>query len=151
MRAIVFYEQGKQDLATGILRETLQLAIAEDYRRVFIDHGTQLSALLEATAEGINEPHLLGYTNELLAAIMPSEYASYIAPGDTGRTLIEPLSDRELEVLSLLSSSLSSTEMASELSISVNTLRSHLKNIYTKLDAHSRYEAIARAKTAGLL
>lgn len=151
MRAIVFYKQGQRDLATGILRETLQLAMPESYRRVFIDHGTQLSALLEATAEGINEPHLLGYTNELLAAITPSEDASYIAHGNTGRTLIEPLSDRELEVLSLLSSSLSSTEMASELSISVNTLRSHLKNIYTKLDAHSRYEAIARAKTAGLL
>jgi LuxR family maltose regulon positive regulatory protein len=65
--------------------------------------------------------------------------------------LIEPLSDRELDVLHLLPSSLSSTEMAKELSISVNTLRSHLKSIYAKLEAHSRYEAITRAKELGLL
>jgi LuxR family maltose regulon positive regulatory protein len=67
------------------------------------------------------------------------------------KELVEPLSERESDVLHLLPSSLSSTEMAGELSISVNTLRSHLKSIYSKLDAHSRYEAIVRAKELGLL
>jgi LuxR family maltose regulon positive regulatory protein len=65
--------------------------------------------------------------------------------------LIEPLSERELEVLRLLTSHLPSTEIAQDLFISVNTVRSHLKSIYRKLNAHSRYEAIARAKEMNLL
>ena len=65
--------------------------------------------------------------------------------------LVEPLSERELEVLRLLATDLTSTEMAQELVLSVNTVRSHIKNIYSKLDAHSRYEALARANELNLL
>jgi ATP/maltotriose-dependent transcriptional regulator MalT len=65
--------------------------------------------------------------------------------------LVEPLSERELDVLRLLPSELSTTEMADELVVSVNTIRTHLKNLYGKLGVHSRYEAIARAKELNLL
>ena len=61
------------------------------------------------------------------------------------------MSERELQVLRLLPTALSSTEMAQALFVSVNTVRSHLKSIYTKLSAHSRYEAVARAKELNLL
>jgi LuxR family maltose regulon positive regulatory protein len=61
------------------------------------------------------------------------------------------LSDRELQVLRLLNTPLSSTEIAEELYLSVNTVRSHIKNIYSKLDAHRRTEAIVRATELGLL
>jgi LuxR family maltose regulon positive regulatory protein len=61
------------------------------------------------------------------------------------------LSERELEVLRFLPTSLSTTEIAQELFLSVHTVRSHLKAIYSKLDAHSRYEAIARAQDLHLL
>jgi LuxR family maltose regulon positive regulatory protein len=66
-------------------------------------------------------------------------------------SLVEPLSEREIEVLRLLTTSLSSTEIAQELVISVNTVRSHVKSIYAKLDVHSRYKALARAKELNLL
>jgi LuxR family maltose regulon positive regulatory protein len=66
-------------------------------------------------------------------------------------TLVEPLSDRELEVLRLMAADLSAPEIAEELVIAVSTVRSHIKHIYGKLDAHSRYEAIERARELDLV
>jgi LuxR family maltose regulon positive regulatory protein len=151
MRAIVVHAQGNQQLAADILQDTLQLAQPEGYMRVFLDHGAGLVGLLETVATRKIDSQLGAYIQELLKAFTPLSEGRISASRSEEGILIEPLSERELEVLYLLPSSLSSTEMASELSISVNTLRSHLKNIYTKLDAHSRYEAIARAKESGLL
>ena len=65
--------------------------------------------------------------------------------------MVEPLSERELEVLRLLTTHLSSTEIAEELIISANTVRSHIKHIYSKLNAHGRADAIQRAKELHLL
>ena len=65
--------------------------------------------------------------------------------------LIEPLSERELEVLRFLTTHLSSTEIAEELFISVNTVRSHIKSIYGKLNVHSRKDAIQRTQELELL
>jgi LuxR family maltose regulon positive regulatory protein len=65
--------------------------------------------------------------------------------------LLEPLSEREMDVLRLLDSSLSTNEIADALFVSVHTVRSHLKNIYSKLNVHSRYEAVAKAKDIGIL
>ena len=65
--------------------------------------------------------------------------------------LIDPLSERELEVLRMLLTELSTPEIAEELIISVNTIRSHIKNIYRKLGVHSRFEAVSKAKQLDLL
>jgi DNA-binding NarL/FixJ family response regulator len=65
--------------------------------------------------------------------------------------LIEPLTERERQILRLLATGLSSTRIAAELVIAVSTTRSYLKSIYRKLDAHSRDEAVARARTLGWL
>jgi LuxR family maltose regulon positive regulatory protein len=65
--------------------------------------------------------------------------------------LLDPLSDREIEVLRLLAANLTSPEIATELTVAVSTVRSHMKNIYSKLDAHSRYEAVVRAQELQLL
>ena len=66
-------------------------------------------------------------------------------------SLVEPLSKRELEVLRLLTTHLSSTEMAEELYISVNTVRYHIKSIYSKLGVHRRADAVDRARKLELL
>jgi LuxR family maltose regulon positive regulatory protein len=63
----------------------------------------------------------------------------------------EPLSERELEVLRLLTTHLSSTDIAGELTISVNTVRTHIKSVYSKLDVHSREEAVQKAEKLNLL
>ena len=65
--------------------------------------------------------------------------------------LVEPLSEREIEVLNLLPSNLSSNDLASEMHVSVNTLRTHLKNIYQKLGVHSRHAAIEKARSLKLI
>ena len=65
--------------------------------------------------------------------------------------LREPLSDAELRVVRYLPSNLKATEIASQLCVSPNTVRTHLRHIYAKLDAHSRSEAVTRARALGLL
>ena len=62
--------------------------------------------------------------------------------------MVEPLTERELEILRLLTTHLSSTDIAGELTISVNTVRTHIKSIYGKLGAHSREEAVQKAEAA---
>jgi LuxR family maltose regulon positive regulatory protein len=66
-------------------------------------------------------------------------------------TLVEPLTDRELEVLRLLRTDLTGPEMAAALVVSVNTIKTHIKHIYSKLNVHCRYEAVQRAAEIGLL
>jgi LuxR family maltose regulon positive regulatory protein len=68
------------------------------------------------------------------------------AKGAPSQVLVEPLSKRELQVLRLMAAGLSSLEIAEELVIAVSTVRSHIKNIYGKLNVHSRYEAVERAR-----
>jgi LuxR family maltose regulon positive regulatory protein len=65
--------------------------------------------------------------------------------------LLEPLSERELEVLQLLAQGLTNPEIASRLFLSLNTVKAHTRNIYGKLDAHSRTQAVARASALGIL
>jgi LuxR family maltose regulon positive regulatory protein len=65
--------------------------------------------------------------------------------------LLEPLSERELEVLRLLATGRSNPEIGQELFIATSTVRSHLKNIYGKLNVHRRWDAVQRAEELGLL
>jgi LuxR family maltose regulon positive regulatory protein len=71
-------------------------------------------------------------------------------PAEIG-PLREPLSDAELRVLRYLPSNLKATEIAAELCVSSNTVRTHLRHLYAKLDAHSRSEAVGRARQLALL
>ena len=106
--------------------------------------------LREAARRGV----AVKYAGRLLAAF--SGYGSQVSdsrmsPNLQPETLSEPLSERELEVLQLLKTHLSSTEIAKRLCISANTVRYHIKNIYGKLGVHSRSDAVQRAQELGLL
>jgi LuxR family maltose regulon positive regulatory protein len=137
------HDQRKQpDQALTALAQALALARPGGYVRTFADRGPAMTHLLrQALARGIETD----YAQRLLAAF-PSGAAS-----TTCQTLEEPLSERELQVLRLSVTCLSSTEIARELYISANTVRFHLKNIYAKLDVHSREDAIRQAQKLGLL
>jgi LuxR family maltose regulon positive regulatory protein len=141
--------------AMDALERALSLAEPGGYVRMFVDAGEPVGELLrQAAARGI----AVEYANRLLAALqgetkderrkMDADSSPVTRPSSS---LVEPLSEREIEVLRLLTTSLSSTEIAEELVISVNTVRSHIKSIYGKLDVHSRYKALARAKELNLL
>jgi LuxR family maltose regulon positive regulatory protein len=148
LQALVLQAQGEDEQALAALERALALAEPEGYVRVFIGEGAPVGELLrQAAARGIR----LDYVRRLLATLEKE-------PADAWRTfrlasspLAEPLSERELEVLRLLTTHLSSREIAQQLVISVSTARSHIKNIYGKLDVHSRGEAVARAQDLGIL
>jgi LuxR family maltose regulon positive regulatory protein len=146
--------QAKPDQALAALERALFLAEPEGYVRIFVDAGAPMSRLLrEAVAQGIAPQ----YARSLLAALdaepkharqptaLPQSAARPTSP------LVEPLTERELQVLRLLATRLSSTEIAEQLFLSPNTVRSHMKNIYSKLDVHSRQRALDRASDLGLL
>ena len=126
------------------LEHALSLAEPEGYVRVFVDEGSAMNKLLrQAMPRGIAPE----YVPQLLLAFDGSEHKMYALT----QPLTDPLSERELEVLRLLMTHLSSTEIAQELFIAVSTARSHIKSIYGKLGVHSRAQAVARAQDIGLL
>jgi LuxR family maltose regulon positive regulatory protein len=133
-----------------VLERSLALAKPEGYLRLFIDEGPSMAALLrQAAARGI-EPD---YVQKLLDAF--AVQASGIPPSFGLRTvpssLVEPLSERELEVLRLVAEGLSNREIAEQLVVAVGTVKAHLHNICGKLDVQNRTQAILRAQQLGLL
>ena len=144
LQALAHRALGDLDAALQSLERALVLAEPEGYVRVLLDCGKPLLALLrEAIRHDIAAP----YARTLLAA---HETAPQAMPASQDG-LVEELTDREFSILRLLNGPLSSTEIAEELIISANTVRYHIKNIYGKLGAHSRSEAVDRAKKLGLL
>jgi LuxR family maltose regulon positive regulatory protein len=118
----------------------------------FVQHGAPMADLLrEAAVRGMT----VAYANRLLAALAgetaDQEQAAVAFPGSSQPSLLEPLSEREMDVLRLLNSALSNREIADALYVSVNTVRTHVRNIYAKLDVHRRSQAVARAGKLGLL
>jgi LuxR family maltose regulon positive regulatory protein len=73
------------------------------------------------------------------------------AKEDMGKKLVEPLSERELEILTCLAEGLSNREIGQRLSISLPTVKTHTRNIYSKLGVNNRTRAVAQARTWGLL
>jgi LuxR family maltose regulon positive regulatory protein len=120
------------------LERALTLAAPEGIARPFVAAGGSIAALLRQAAARGTEPE---YVRSLLAALD----ASADSP------LVEPLSERESEVLRLIAAGLSNREIAQELFITGNTVKSHIKNVYGKLGAKSRAQAIARANELNLL
>jgi LuxR family maltose regulon positive regulatory protein len=125
------------------LDRALALAESEGHIRVFVDEGAVILPLLRLSAKRRDAP---AFAAEVLAAAQPDRDRPPLAKG-----LVEPLSERELEVLRLLRSELNGPELANELVVSLNTLRTHTKNIYAKLGVTSRRAALRRAEELGLL
>ena len=136
---------GDRVAATTLLGRALTTAAPEGYVRLFLDEGDAMVALLRGAE--LTEP-AAAHARLVLAAASAGADAG-VAPRHT-TTLVDPLSVRELDVLRLLRSDLSGPEIARELLVSLNTLRTHTKSIYTKLGANSRRTAIRRADELGL-
>ncbi len=141
--------RGPADFAEAVstLRHALTLAEAGGYQRLFIELGPAMSELLNRIAhQGVASE----YCQNLLSVMYGDRsWSQPVFPSK--QPLIDPLSDRELEILRLLTTHLTGTEIATELSISANTVRFHTKNIYSKLGVHSRAEAVERAWALALL
>ena len=143
VQALARHARGDVAGALTSLARAVALAEPEGYVRVFIDEGPPMAALLKLAAKPRNAP---SYVRRLLAAVVTVEGRSTV-----GQPLIEPLSERELEVLRLLGSELGGPDIARELVVSPNTVRTHTKSIYAKLGVNSRRAAVRRAAELGLL
>jgi LuxR family maltose regulon positive regulatory protein len=142
LQALACQAQGDSPAALASLQRALTLAEPEGYVRIFVDHGAPMVELLRVAAKPRGTP---AYVRRLLAAASPAA-----RPRDD-QPLIEPLSDRELEVLRLLASDLDGPHIARELSVSLPTVRTHTSNVYAKLGVTNRRAAVSRATELGLL
>jgi LuxR family transcriptional regulator, maltose regulon positive regulatory protein len=151
LQSFAFQAQGDQPRALDTLARALTLAEPEGYVRLFVDEGEAMRVLLEKLSRHRDQP-LSGYAGRLLAAF--SQSASPPSPQSTlhdrKADLVEPLSERELEVLKLLRSELSGPEIARQLIVTLNTLRTHTKSIFSKLGVNNRRAAVRRAEELGL-
>jgi len=148
LQALAHQTQGDTIAALIPLELALTLAEPEGYVRMFVDEGPSMAQLLrEAAARRI----IPDYTSKLLAAFEAEQATSKvelplpIPISSALQPLIEPLSQRELEVLRLFKTELSGPEIAVELMIALSTLRTHTKSIYSKLNVDNRRAALKRA------
>ncbi|HST81203.1 MAG TPA: LuxR C-terminal-related transcriptional regulator [Kineosporiaceae bacterium] len=147
LQALAYRLRGDLPAALIPLERALRMAEPEGYVRIFVDEGPAMASLLTAAAgEGIAP----GYVGGLLAALGGGQDEHVTRPPAT-EALIDPLSRRELDVLRLLGSDLGGPEIARELVVSLNTVRTHTKNIYAKLGVTNRRAAVRRAGELDLL
>jgi LuxR family transcriptional regulator, maltose regulon positive regulatory protein len=159
LQALVLQEQGKLQEAQKVLQQALTRAEPEGYIRLFVDEGAPMAALLQQVGEkGIAS----AYTSTLLKALGIEENAQQggkmssppprpLANSSEEADLLEPLSERELEVLHLIAEGRSNEEIARALCVSIGTVKTHLRHIYDKLDVHTRTQATARGRKFHLL
>jgi LuxR family maltose regulon positive regulatory protein len=152
LQALAHHAAGENPRALAALDRALTLAEAEGYVRVFVGEGPPMASLLAAVAR---QRAGWDYVGRLLAACAydsavpaatPVEQATRAKAG-----FVEPLSERELDVLRLLASDLDGPAIAQRLFVSLNTMRTHTKSIYAKLGVNSRRAAVRRAEERGLL
>ena len=149
LQALVYEAQHDTTAALGVLARALTLAEPAGYIRIFVDEGLPMAQLLSETAvRGI----MPAYCEKLLAVFAaeghPIETETSPAPA---QSLVDPLTKREMEILSLIATGLKNKEIAATLFISLNTVHYHTKNLYSKLGVNSRTQAITRAKELNLL
>jgi LuxR family maltose regulon positive regulatory protein len=139
LQALIFQGRKDQDQSLAILKKALSLARPERYIRTFLDEGEPMVRLLHLARSRQIE---MEYTTELLSLVPKTSGTTPPPP----QLLVEPLTSREIEVLKLIEAGDSNQEIAEKLVISFTTVKRHISNIYTKLDAKSRTQAIAIGK-----
>src|SRR3712207_2984104 len=152
LQALALWAGQEKERAVRILAGALALAEPEGYVRTFVDEGPEMAELLSEALEArqrsrLDSPVPPYYLRKLLAATERDATGTARPATD----LPEPLSERELEVLALIAAGKSNRRIATELFVSVGTVKTHLNNAYRKLGVHSRTQAVARARELNLI
>ncbi|MGD9100581.1 MAG: LuxR C-terminal-related transcriptional regulator, partial [Anaerolineae bacterium] len=153
LQALTLRAQHQEQAALTSLQRALTLARPQGYVRLFVDEGQPMQALLSQFVNS-NATGLLEYVQRLLDTFFPAPLVvstSQSSPPTTPQPLMEPLSERELELLRLIATGLTNRAIADELVVSVNTVKTHARNIYGKLGVRNRTEATTRARDLGLI
>ncbi|MBI5567072.1 MAG: hypothetical protein HY870_19400 [Chloroflexi bacterium] len=147
---------GNTSLALASLERALTLAEPEGFVQMFADEGEPMQLLMAdyrvliEKRKRAQDRKLIGYADKLLTDFTPTALLQSEIRNQQS-AMVEPLSERELEVLKLLGTELSGPDIARKLSVSLNTVRTHTKNIYGKLGVSGRRAAIRRAEELDLL
>jgi LuxR family maltose regulon positive regulatory protein len=153
LQVLAYQATGERGESSNALEQALTLAEAQGYVRTFLDEGPDLQELLlrvRLPGSGISRSYLA----DLLAAYPVEEGVSgtaAVGPKQAPLVLIEPLSDREIEVLQLIADGYSNQQVAEQLFISLGTVKAHTASIYRKLDVRSRTQAVAVARELKLI
>jgi len=153
LQSLTHHAGGDTPGALAPLEQALTLAEPEGYVRVFVGEGRPMASLLTAV---IRKRAGWDYVRRLLTTCDDDDGTAQTAtPGEPAtnpsRGLVEPLSERELDVLRLLATDLDGPDIARQLFVSVNTMRTHTRSIYAKLGVNSRRAAVSRAEELSLL
>ena len=153
LQALALQAAGEEEQSLTVLGKVLEAASTEGYIRLFVDEGAAMRRLLRAVLPRLSDT-VREYAASLLSIFAGLESSTAMTgklqpPGS--ESLIEPLSRREMDILQLLESSLTTNEIADRLMVSVHTVRSHVKSIYAKLGVHGRIAAVTHARELKIL
>ena len=157
LQALALHLQGEKDSAWQVLEEALTLAEPGGFIRLFVDMGEPMRLMIMDFRSRIEKQPgdrthpLMEYADKLLAGFAPSDEMPGSKTTNLNSEIIEPLSQRELEVLQLICQGLSNQEICERLFLALDTVKGHNRRIFEKLQVHRRTEAIARARELNLL
>ena len=149
LKALAFKAQEKEKEALEILKESIELSLPGKIIRPFIEAGLEMEDLLKKLLTDENDSN---YIKEILKQFnfQPETKPSLIKDKNTGN-LLEHLTEREIEILTLLSRGLKNREIGDKIFLAQTTVKRHIYNIYQKLDVHSRIEVVTKARELGLI
>jgi LuxR family transcriptional regulator, maltose regulon positive regulatory protein len=158
LRALALQAAGDHQGAVTLLAEALALAQPEGFIRVFADEGPPMAALLRSLIGARQRGRVAAtpspgreHLHQIVQAFEPIPSGRVASPARTATGLIEPLTDRELEVLRLLAAGRRNRDIAIELVVTLETVKKHTSHIFDKLGATNRTEAVAHARRLGLI
>jgi LuxR family transcriptional regulator, maltose regulon positive regulatory protein len=155
LQAVAFHASDASPKAIAALSRALSLAEPEQPIRIFVDEGQTIALLLQNILDRQRKGEFASAIASAYLTNLLMAFGKRIPAPTPNRRVVghraDTLSERELEVLRLLADGLESNEIAERLIIAVDTARKHIKNIYSKLDVHSRWEAIKHAEAYHLL
>ncbi len=159
LQALAYSMRNEEQEALTVLAQAVHLAESESYIRIFVDEGTAMATLLSRLREQKWRKGPTPYLDTLLAAFSLESMTHKPLPTGLNQPrgrlmeqpLVEPLSERELEVLHLVARGDSNQEIAEVLVIALDTVKRHVTHIFEKLGVNNRVQAVARARALGLL
>jgi LuxR family maltose regulon positive regulatory protein len=163
LQALVLRAAGQLAPAVSLLKQALERAAPEGFVRTFVDYGAPIGDLLRAIVRQPGAAPLRPYIVCLLEALNGGSERPWPGLATPAARAVQPLravgmveapdalSERELDVLRLIATGHSNDEVAQALVVAASTVKWHVKNIYNKLDVHSRVQAVQRARERGLL
>ena len=158
LQALALSAGGDQPAALAALAEALVPAAPQGYLRVFVDEGPPMAALVRQLADRRQRPPVAVVPGEVLAGLVealegaglpvrvPVRRGGVVVAG-----LVEPLTERELEVLLLVAGGAPNRVIAGQLVLSLDTVKRHVSHLFTKLGVANRTQAVARARELALL